>query len=83
LDTYGQVALKRVIDLVPMICRAMFREVPEAFRERLDLVQDGELAFLMQDSETFRSKRRELELEEQELQKGLDLFAKLMQTSFH
>eukprot|EP00187_Rhodella_violacea_P010052 CAMPEP_0174894366 /NCGR_PEP_ID=MMETSP0167-20121228/9012_1 /TAXON_ID=38298 /ORGANISM="Rhodella maculata, Strain CCMP736" /LENGTH=70 /DNA_ID=CAMNT_0016133429 /DNA_START=116 /DNA_END=328 /DNA_ORIENTATION=- len=62
LDAYGKLALKRVIDFMPMGCRTMFVEAPDMIREGLDGVKNEELAFLMQDSEAFRSKYRELEL---------------------
>jgi len=78
LELYGKVALKRVVDVVPMSCRTIFRTAPDCIRQSLDEVTDTELACLMKDSDAFLQKHRELTLKQEELQKGLELLASVL-----
>jgi hypothetical protein len=77
LDAYGQVAVKRIIDNVPMLCRRIVRHSTDAIRRSFDKVTDADLARLMEDSHTFRQKFHDLEAEVAEMEKGLALFSQL------
>jgi hypothetical protein len=77
LDAYGQVAMKRIVDYVPMLCRRIFRHSTDAIRRSFDKVTDVDLTRLMEDSHAFRQKYHDLEAEVAEMEKGLALFSQL------
>jgi GTPase Era involved in 16S rRNA processing len=78
LDSYGKVAMTRVIDVVPMCCLSMFRDTPDAIRVEFDTITDKELLGIMYDGHVFLQQRNKMELLKSEMEKGLALFASLL-----
>jgi GTPase Era involved in 16S rRNA processing len=78
LDSYGKVAMTRVIDVGPMCCLSMFRDTPDAIRVAFDTVTDKELLTIMYDGHAFLQKRNKMELLKSEMEKGLALFSSLL-----
>jgi len=71
LDAYGKVAMKRIIDNVPMICLDILKNFPDKFSRSLSETGDNEIERLLQVSESEREKFVRLEEEVEILSEGL------------
>jgi interferon-induced GTP-binding protein Mx1 len=73
LDSYGKVALKRFIDLIPQICWSTIRRFPQELEHDFRQISDEDLTKRMVDNASFTRKYEELEKEAQALKEGLDI----------
>jgi GTP-binding protein EngB required for normal cell division len=77
LESYGQVATRRVIDRSPMICWEVFRSLASSIQEALWCVTDVTLMECMEESREFLEKHNALQEELSEMDKALAIFESL------
>lgn len=71
LASYGKVASKRFIDIVPMMVRDMVREGPNVFLNLADNFTDADLTVLMEQDQYFVRQVEDLQLKCAQLEKAL------------
>jgi hypothetical protein len=74
LESYGQVATRRVIDRTPMICWEVFRSLAKSVQESLWDVTDETLVQCTQKTPDYAEKYRAVSEELEEMDKALDIF---------
>jgi interferon-induced GTP-binding protein Mx1 len=77
LNAYGKVAMKRFIDVVPMICMDILSDFPKRFEEALLDVQDCDLERLVRLSSESMTKYKNLKKEVETLRTGLNFLRRL------
>lgn len=74
LESYGQVATRRVIDRSPMICWEVFRSLAKSVQESLWDVTDEKLVHCTQTNDSYAEKYRAVSEELEEMEKALSIF---------
>jgi len=78
LESYGQVATKRVVDRTPMICWEIFRSLADVIQEALWSTTDDMLLQCTQDSPGFLQKYQAMSRELEEMNKALEIFKTIL-----
>jgi interferon-induced GTP-binding protein Mx1 len=78
LESYGQVATRRVVDRTPMICWEVFRSLAKCIQESLWDVTDETLIQCMQKTPEFAEKYRSVCEELDEMDKALKIFESIV-----
>jgi hypothetical protein len=73
LQSYGEIATKRVVDRTPMICWEVLRSLADSIQDSLWTTTDETLLQCMQESQEFTAKYRATREELKEMNKALDL----------
>jgi Dynamin family/Dynamin central region len=77
LDAYGKVAMKRFIDVVPMLCGDVLQNFPDVINKELCQVSDEELEKFVSVASDDLAKRTNLKRKFDELEHGLQVMKEL------